>query len=71
MFWAALLSSVSICTGLVETPELSHHCLTFFPGFFGDNTFFSFFFSQFFFQGGQDGQNPGIPENPGELDRLF
>ena len=71
MFWAALLSSVSICTGLVETPELSHHCLTFFPEFFGDNIFFHFFFFHNFFSGGQDGQNSGIPENSGELDRLY
>ena len=61
MFWAALLSSVSICTGLVETPELSHPCLTVFPGYFGDNIFF-----HFFFQGGRTVKIPEfrkIPEN--------
>ena len=42
-----------------------------FSGIFRRRYFFFIFFFTIFFQGGQDGQNSGIPENSGELDRLI
>ena len=72
MFWTELLSMVSICTGFGRNAGTFLSLFDGFSGIFRRHNFFSFFqfFFSIFFQGRQDGQNPGIPENPGELDRL-